>query len=147
MHTQPVTESLAKSLGLPTREGALISGVVPGSASDRAGVRTSDVIMRLNDEAIRSPQQLNERMRGLSAGASVQFKVLRDGKQHVVDLKMPERKMVESWSGSGNDEAVRWFLGAPWPAASLRTRFEEFEERIRKLEARLEELQKRGMTR
>jgi serine protease Do len=138
VHTQAVTESLAKSLGLPSREGALVNSVMPGSPADRAGLRASDVIISLNDEAVRSPLQLHERIRKLEPQSKVRVQFVRDGKAEAVEVTLGQAA-----PGIATDEAVRWPGTAPWPAESLRMRLEALEEHVKVLETRLNELQRR----
>ncbi len=45
-----VTPEMAHSLGLTVSTGALVSQVLPGSAADRAGVRTGDVVTSVNSQ-------------------------------------------------------------------------------------------------
>src|SRR5207247_3354930 len=61
VQTQPVTDSLAKSLELNSTDGALVNSVVPASPADRAGLRTSDLIVEIDGESVKSPLQLDER--------------------------------------------------------------------------------------
>jgi predicted metalloprotease with PDZ domain len=133
-----VTESLAKTLALPSREGALISSVVTGSPADRAGLRASDVIVGLNNEPVRSPRQLQEQIRKLAADTKhAQLQLWRDGKQEEVAVPI-----TQGAAGVLSDESLRWLIGLP-TADPFRSRIEQLEERIRMLEARLQELQKR----
>ena len=138
VHTQPLTESLAKSLGVPAREGALVSSVVASSPADRAGLRSSDVIVNLNGEPVRSKRHLREQLRRVAAHSSVQLQLVRDGKQE--ELVVTLQRGVGS--PGGTDESLRWLIGIP-TAESWRSRVEVLEGRIKSLEARLQELQKR----
>jgi serine protease Do len=64
----------------PTSEkGALVENVVEGSGADRAGVRTGDVIQRINGDALSTRQEVLNRLSGLSAGQRVDVVVQRDG--------------------------------------------------------------------
>ena len=50
---QGVTSDIAQSLGLKETRGAIVSGVTPGSAADKAGVKRGDVIESFNGQADR----------------------------------------------------------------------------------------------
>jgi serine protease Do len=133
VRTQPITETLARSLGLPNSDGALISSVVPGSPADRAGLRALDVIVGLNGEPVQSSAQLYERIRRLEPAATVQIDLMRDG----------ETKSVEVTLAQPGSDFTRWRGVVPWPSESQRGRLELLEERVKALEAKVSELQKR----
>src|SRR3546814_15464996 len=52
---QPITAEEAKGFGLPDTRGALINGVTPGSAGEKAGLRIGDVIRSI--DGIRSEER------------------------------------------------------------------------------------------
>jgi PDZ domain len=138
VQTQPVTESLAQRLSIPTPDGALISGVVKDSPAERAGLRSSDVIVSLNDVAVQSPRQLHEQIRKLAGNSNVRLQFVRDGKREEVSVAL-----TQNATGAGTDESLRWFVGAIQAAEPFRSRIELLEQRIKTLEALLLELQKR----
>jgi S1-C subfamily serine protease len=49
---QPVTGEIARSLGLATPRGVVISDVYPGGSADRAGIRDGDVILTIDGRAV-----------------------------------------------------------------------------------------------
>ena len=53
-----VTPDIAKEFGLTESSGALVAGVAPGSAADRAGVKTGDIITSINGVAMRDAGEL-----------------------------------------------------------------------------------------
>ncbi|MBK7251978.1 MAG: DegQ family serine endoprotease [Gammaproteobacteria bacterium] len=75
-----VTPDIARSLGLESAQGALVSQVVQGSAAARAGIRTGDVITSVNGQSVRSNQELRNAIGLARVGDKVEIGVLRDGK-------------------------------------------------------------------
>ncbi len=81
---QPLTQDLAESFGLDRPDGALVSTVAPNSAAAKAGLKSGDVITKVNGEAIEEPGQLSSRV-GLSRpGDKVTLEVWRDKKNETV---------------------------------------------------------------
>jgi serine protease Do len=139
VHTQAVTESLAKSLGLKNTEGALVSSVTPDSPAGKSGIKVSDVIVSLDDDSVRSPLQLHERIRKLELGSTVSVGLVRDGVPVNVQVTLGKT------AGTAREEITRRLIvpGVPLPPETQRSRLEALEDRVKILEARLEELQKR----
>jgi Do/DeqQ family serine protease len=75
-----VTPDIARSLGLPSAVGALISRVVDGSPADKAGLRVGDVITSVNGQPVRSNSELRNAIGLLRVGAALDIGLVRDGK-------------------------------------------------------------------
>ena len=81
---QPLSQDLAESFGLERPDGALVATVAPNSAAAKAGLRSGDVITKVNGEAIQEPGMLSSRV-GLSRpGEKVTLEVWRDKKLETV---------------------------------------------------------------
>lgn len=87
---QEVTRDLAKSFGLAKAEGALVARVVPGSPSEDAGLKPGDVILAFNGEALLVSNALPPLVGAVKPGESVPLKVLREGKQITLKVKIGE---------------------------------------------------------
>jgi serine protease Do len=71
-----MTPQQAASVGLPGRNLPLISTVVPGSPTDRAGLRPGDIVIEADGIAYPTPQQLQE----AAADGQLLLRVQRQGK-------------------------------------------------------------------
>jgi serine protease Do len=87
---QPVTSDIAQSLGLKDQSGALIGSVTPGSAADRAGLKRGDVIKEFNGARVTDTNTLRNRVADAGPGSTVQVKVVRDGSERTIDVKLDE---------------------------------------------------------
>ncbi len=76
----PVSPEIAKEYGLAEATGALVTGISPDSAAERAGVKTGDIITTLNGTAIKGPGELRNGIGMLRIGDKVELGILRDGK-------------------------------------------------------------------
>lgn len=75
-----VTPDIARSLGLSSASGALVSQVVEGSAAEKAGIHTGDVITSVNGQAVKSNSELRNAIGLMRVGDKVSIGLLRDGK-------------------------------------------------------------------
>ncbi len=82
---QPVTSELAKSLKLPSEDGALIGDVNDGGPAAKAGLKAGDVIVQVDGQAISDPRQLRLLIASHKPGATVKLTVLRDGAEKKFD--------------------------------------------------------------
>lgn len=102
--TDPVTGEIAKSLGLATPGGALVTSVYPGGPAARAGVKIGDVITSIDNEAVADPANLNYRIDTLKPGETATLQVLRDGHQLKLATKVeaPAGAAAEQRTLAGN---------------------------------------------
>ena len=84
MSIQPLTQDLAESFGLDRPDGALVATVAPNGAAAKAGLRSGDVITKVNGEAIEEPGQLSSRVGLARPGEKVTLEVWRDKKLETV---------------------------------------------------------------
>jgi serine protease Do len=89
---QPVTNDIARSLGLSQVRGALVNSVQAGSPADKAGVRRGDVITAVNGESIKNGNELRNEVSQLMPGTATKLTLLRDGKEQTVNVTLAERK-------------------------------------------------------
>jgi len=87
---QPVTDDLAKEFGLKDNAGALVGEVTRNSPAAGAGLREGDVITEFNGKKITSSQQLRLMVSQTAPGTSVPVKLLRDGKEQQLTVKLDE---------------------------------------------------------
>jgi len=90
VHMYTVTPDIARSLGLPSAQGALVSQVSRGSPAEKAGIRTGDVITSVNGKPVKSNADLRNAIGLLSVGDKVEVGFLRDGKPQRVTATLIE---------------------------------------------------------
>jgi Do/DeqQ family serine protease len=91
-----VTPDIAKEFGLTESSGALVAGVVQGSAAERAGVKTGDIITSINGVTMKDASELRNTIGMLRIGDKVEIGLLRDGKSRKVTALIAERSDVEA---------------------------------------------------
>ena len=78
---QAVTPEIAESLGLKRPVGALVAGVLPGSPAALAGLKTGDLIVGIDGQAVDDPNAFDYRFATKNLGGQAQLGVLRGGKE------------------------------------------------------------------
>ncbi len=93
---QEITPALAKSFKIPEqRKGVLISDVNESGPSSAAGLKRGDVIIGFDDKEIQNVSQLRNMVARTIVGRTARVKVLRDGKEQVVTVRVGERPSDE----------------------------------------------------
>jgi len=80
---------------LSTKEddGAKITEVVKGSAAEKAGLLSGDVITKIDDKKVASPEELMDVVKAHKPGEEVKVYYLRDNKKKDTKAKLGETKM------------------------------------------------------
>src|SRR5580700_5900627 len=94
--TYVVSPDIAQVYGLANAQGALVTQVVEGSAADRAGIKTGDIITTINGATVKSPSELRNTVGLLRVGDKVEVGLLRDGKLQRVTAVIAQSPTVES---------------------------------------------------
>jgi serine protease Do len=87
---QDINEEHARNFHLPDRDGAIISGVVPGSPADQAGLRPGDVVRTFNRKPVKNFQQLRRLIAATDVGQEAEVGFIREGKTTSVKPKISE---------------------------------------------------------
>lgn len=94
IQSQDITPNIARLLGLKNSQGAVVTRVVPGSAADRAGLETGDVITALNGKSLDNADQLNNAQGLLPVNSAVKLTVQRNGTSRQVTAQLTEQKIA-----------------------------------------------------
>lgn len=103
MAPQALTPELAAQFG--THRGALIAEVTPGGPAEKAGLRTGDIITKVNEEAVVDPRQLLLAVSQLQPGTSTKIEYLRYGKTNTTEAQL-ERRPGETLTGRGDGRGL-----------------------------------------
>jgi serine protease Do len=85
---QDITPELAKSFGIKTAKGVLISDVVKGSPAEKAGLMRGDVILRFEDKEIENAHRLSQLAAATPPDTMAKIDLLRNGKVETISLKV-----------------------------------------------------------
>jgi Do/DeqQ family serine protease len=86
--TQSVTGEIARSLGLPLPQGAMVADLYPGGPAARAGLRSGDVVLQADGRPIADAGDLAYLIRNHRPGDSIRLSVRRtDGRSEDLSLR------------------------------------------------------------
>jgi serine protease Do len=105
---QPVTADLARGLGLPSPQGALVSEIEPNGPAARAGIRPRDVIVAVDGNPIRHAEELPRNVARHAPGSTITLTYLRgdkrlEAKATLDALQDEEARAVRPGRGAGNE--------------------------------------------
>src|SRR5579872_3059470 len=89
---QPVTATMAESMGMKTAKGAIVDQTMPGTPAAEAGLKAGDVITKLNGEQIEDAADLTQRIGSFKPGAKVELTYLRDGAEKTAQITLADQK-------------------------------------------------------
>lgn len=88
---QDVTPEIAEYYGKKGLKGVLVGEVYADSPAAKGGLKAGDIIMELNGEKMDAARALTARVANIAVDETVELKVLRDGKETSVKVKIGKR--------------------------------------------------------
>jgi serine protease Do len=127
---QSLSPDLASSLGLHNVKGALVAQLTPGGPAEQAGLRSGDIVTRLDGRPVDSSADLTRQVALAAPGQSIRLGVLRAGETREIVVRAglrPSEAVLASNGGAGQggdegDAAGPAMLGlqlAPDPQGGL----------------------------
>lgn len=86
-----ITPQLGEFFGVKNGNGVLVRSVEKGSRAEKAGFHAGDVIVRVNNQAVRDTSDFTHALRSPSAGSAA-VTVVREKKEQNLTLSLPEKK-------------------------------------------------------
>lgn len=103
VNIQEVDRELADNLGLDRPVGALVSGLNPGSAAERAGIEIGDVIMEFDGRQVETSAELPPMVGAVRPGTEVEIVVWRDQRQRTLTAELDELENEVDETGRGRE--------------------------------------------
>ncbi len=89
MDVQPLNDEIAKSLNLPENtKGVVVTGVNPGGAAQRSGLRQGDVITEIDDAAINGVASFTKAIGKIKPGDTAILVVMRGNRSTIIELTL-----------------------------------------------------------
>src|SRR6266704_214946 len=98
---QTLTPELAEAMklkGQPT--GALVGEVTPKSPSEKAGIKTGDLITGVNGKKISDARELRLMIGSMAPGTKVQIEINREGQSKIINVELAEMPASEADQGA-----------------------------------------------
>lgn len=102
---QDMTEERSKELNMNKIEGLYVSELIPGGASEKAGIEPGDVLLAVNGVRLGSSAQLKEQIAKYRPNDKIDVTILRKGKEQSVKVTLQDE--------SGGTSLVRREQSAP----------------------------------
>lgn len=90
VYIQNVTPEIAKAMNLKTPKGVIVSKVQDNSPAAKAGLKTGDVILAYNGKTLNNSVELSTWVAGTSPGTEISLKILRNGEEKTLNVKLEE---------------------------------------------------------
>ena len=98
---QTLTPDLAEAMKLNGQlTGALVGEVTPGSPSQKAGMKTGDVITAVNGKKVSDARELRLMIGSMAPGTRVQIEVNREGQRKMLDVELAEMPAAAAEQGA-----------------------------------------------
>ncbi|MFI4964941.1 MAG: Do family serine endopeptidase [Caulobacterales bacterium] len=117
---QNLTPDMAEAQGLGAQKGAMVSDLVPGGPSSRAGLMQGDVVVAVNGVTVKTSTELTREVAKGKPGDVLRLDVIRDGKHRTVDVRSGVRPSEKDLAANdntlgGGDRATPAVPSAPHP--------------------------------
>ena len=99
---QDLKGELAEYYGVTGKSGVMVAEVVPGDPADKAGIKPKDIITEVNGRRVTSSRDLTKLAARLDVGQTAKVKILRDGKQKTLEVKIGRRPITMADASQDN---------------------------------------------
>jgi len=91
---QDLSGDLAEYYSVKDKTGVLVADVIPGDPADQAGIKSHDIITKVNGDSVKTGRDLTAKSANLTVGDNATLTVLRDGKQKTLNVKVGKRPLT-----------------------------------------------------
>jgi len=143
-----LTPELREYFGAPKDAGVLVSSLGENSPASKAGIHVGDVILSVNGTSVDDTWDVSRAMRELKNGDNVRVEVLRGKAKQTIVATAEERSgrdMIRTFNLDRFERDFGPLPGGEWHARTITVPgdIEALRARIRELETKMRELQKR----
>ncbi len=85
---QDISEDIAQSLGLKTKEGALVTVLFEGGPASKSDLRQGDVIVSVNGASVKDVRDLRRRVGESNPDKAIDIIVMREGNEKHISVKL-----------------------------------------------------------
>lgn len=106
---QPLGEDDGAALGLPKGKGEIINRVEPDGPADKAGVKTGDIVLKVNGRDVTVDETLSYLVANVKPGGAIRLDVNRDGRSLVLNAvaaTRPSEDVLAATANGGGDNAM-----------------------------------------
>jgi len=90
VYIQEVTPEIAEQFEITEAQGVLVGDVIEDSPAEESGIKRGDIIVRVNDEEVNSPEELQDKIRNIDIGKKANIEIVRNDKKMNFIVKIGE---------------------------------------------------------
>jgi serine protease Do len=110
---QNFTAELAEAQGMAGQKGAIVSDLVPGGPSARAGLMQGDVVVAVNGVTVRTSSELTREVAKARPGDALHVEVVREGKRRTIEIRSGVRPSERDLASNDNTPGGGADRGSP----------------------------------
>ena len=139
--TNQVSDALRQHVDITDGIGLIIEQVAPDSPAQEAGIEQYDILLEMDGQIIVNRDQLTTLVRSKKPGVTVDLKVVREGNQLTIPVKLEERNISQEprvrrsfrfyRPMGGSEEDKKWAL--PFEMEDLEKYINEVQEKAAKV--------------
>jgi serine protease Do/serine protease DegQ len=96
IYAQDLSPDLAEAFGLPRQSGAVINRVMENSPAERAGLKTGDIVVRIDGKPVRNSSDVRNQIGLRRVGEKIVFDILRNGDTLKIEVEIAARDDISS---------------------------------------------------
>ncbi len=123
VYIQALDKDLASEFGLKQEEGVLISQVEPDSPADEEGLKTGDVVTKVDGKPVRTPEQLKMVIGMSPLDRDVKIEYIRKKKKKIAHVRLEPVGGSSSKGGKQSNLMENWGLSLEQNNPNLRKEF------------------------
>ena len=104
---QDMTTDMAKAFGEKEARGVVVGDVTPNSPAQDAGVRRGDILLEVNGRLVTNSNQLRNSISMMQPGTEIKLKLLRDGSERDLTVKLKEMPAETAMGRPDNDDSTQ----------------------------------------
>ena len=107
---QDVTPGMAKAFGEKEARGIVVGDVTPNSPAQHSGIERGDILLELNGKPVTDSNSLRMTISMMAPGSSINLKVVRNGSEHDMTVKLAEMPTETAKVNSHDSEGTNTAL-------------------------------------
>jgi serine protease Do len=80
VYVAPLTQEIARSMGIEAKRGVIVVRVVPGSPAHEQGIQSGDIITRAGENEISKPLDLRKAIEDNIDKGEIELEIIRRGR-------------------------------------------------------------------
>jgi serine protease Do len=108
---QDLTPDMAKAFGAKEARGVVVGDVTANSPAQHGGVQRGDILLEVNGKPVANANQLRMTISMMEPGTDVKLKVLRDGNEHDLNVKLAEMPTETAMAKPEGDDSTKALEG------------------------------------